>query len=95
MGIFEFDGEKYKKASRHQKEWGNSLIEGLELKGNESILDLGCGDGILTENLALLVPDGRVLGIDASAGMIETAEKCVRDNLQFVRMDIKDRKSVV
>lgn len=88
MGIFEFDGEKYKKASRHQKEWGNSLIEGLELKGNESILDLGCGDGSLTENLALLVPDGRVLGIDASAGMIKTAEKCVRDNLQFVRMDI-------
>ncbi|MCH5185940.1 MAG: hypothetical protein J1F64_07425 [Oscillospiraceae bacterium] len=24
MGTFEFDGEKYKKASRHQKEWGNT-----------------------------------------------------------------------
>ncbi len=27
MNTFEFDGEKYKKASRHQKEWGNSLSQ--------------------------------------------------------------------
>lgn len=29
MGTYEFDGEKYKKASRHQKEWGNKLISSL------------------------------------------------------------------
>ena len=73
MNTFEFDGEKYKKASRHQKEWGNSLIAELSLRGNEAILDLGCGDGGLTEELAQAVPEGNVLGIDASAGMIETA----------------------
>lgn len=39
---FEFDGEKYKKASRHQKEWSSSLIEELSLRGDEKILDLGC-----------------------------------------------------
>lgn len=32
MGTFEFDGDKYKKASRPQKEWGNSLIGELSLK---------------------------------------------------------------
>lgn len=52
MHTFEFDGEKYKKASKHQKEWGNSLIGELSLKGYETILDLGCGDGSLTEQLA-------------------------------------------
>lgn len=41
MGTFEFDGEKYKKASCHQKEWGKKLISSLQL---EAILDLGCGD---------------------------------------------------
>lgn len=90
MGRFEFDGEKYKKASRHQKEWGNKLISSLHLKGNETILDLGCGDGILTEQLSLLVPDGCVLGIDASAGMIKKAEQNVRDNLKFRHMDINE-----
>lgn len=88
MNIFEFDGEKYKKASKHQKEWGNSLISELSLSGNEEILDLGCGDGGLTEQLAQLVPNGRVLGIDASVGMIVTAQNRAEPNLAFMQMDI-------
>lgn len=85
---FEFDGEKYKKASKHQKEWGNQLIAALNLAGNERILDLGCGDGVLTAQLARLVPNGTVLGIDSSVGMIETSRQFVRENLEFARMDI-------
>lgn len=88
MRTFEFNGEKYALASRHQKEWGGRLISGLSLRGGESILDLGCGDGALTEQLALLVPDGTVLGIDASQGMINAAEKHTQDNLKFMRADI-------
>ena len=90
MNTYEFDGEKYKKASRHQKEWGNSLITELSLCGNEAILDLGCGDGGLTEELAQSVPNGNVLGIDASAGMVETAKQRKRDNMKFRQMDIND-----
>lgn len=88
MNTFEFDGEKYKKASNHQKEWGHSLISALSLNGNEAILDLGCGDGGLTERLAQLVPDGTVLGIDASIGMITAAQNQFMPNLAFLRMDI-------
>lgn len=90
MKTYEFDGEKYKTASSHQKEWGQSLISQLSLQGNEQILDLGCGDGILTGRLAALVPDGKVLGIDSSIGMIKTAQKITMDNLEFIRMDISD-----
>ncbi|KUK64369.1 MAG: Uncharacterized protein XD84_1502 [Desulfotomaculum sp. 46_80] len=88
MEIFEFDGQKYKKASGHQKEWGTKIISGLNLVGRESILDLGCGDGVLTKQLAGLVPDGRVLGIDASAGMIEAAKELEEKNLSFMCVDI-------
>ena len=63
----EFDGRKYGQASAHQKEWGARLIEELELQGNESVLDLGCGDGALTAQIAALVPEDRS-GIDASEG---------------------------
>lgn len=90
MKTYEFDGQKYKAASFHQKEWGKSLISKIPLQGNETILDLGCGDGHLTEQLALLVPNGKVLGIDASMGMIQTAQEICKDNLTFVRMDIND-----
>lgn len=87
---FDFDGEKYKKASRHQKSWGNRLISELSLSGAETILDLGCGDGVLTARLASLVPDGRVLGIDASEGMIAAAKQLEGDNLSFHVMDIDE-----
>lgn len=90
MNAFEFDGKKYKKASKHQKEWGNALISELPFRGDERILDLGCGDGVLTEQLALAVPNGTVLGIDASGGMIETAKGIVRRNLEFQQMDINE-----
>ena len=88
METFEFDGEKYKHSSKHQKEWGRDLISQLSLSGNETILDMGCGDGILTEQLSEFVPKGKVIGIDASVGMIETAKKIKKDNLEFWHMDI-------
>ena len=86
----EFDGKKYEKASAHQKEWGTKLIAELELQGTERILDLGCGDGALSAHLADLVPNGEVIGVDASRGMIEAALSRVRKNLRFLLMDINE-----
>lgn len=51
-------------SNKYEKEWGNNPIAELSLNGNEEILDLGCGDGGLTGQLAQSVPNGRVLGID-------------------------------
>jgi trans-aconitate methyltransferase len=86
----EFDGKKYGKASAHQKEWGIKIISELGLQGSERVLDLGCGDGALTEQIADLVPDGEVIGLDASRGMIDAARTKARDNLHFVLMDINE-----
>lgn len=85
----EFNGEKYKQASEQQKAWGGKLIAELQFEGREKILDLGCGDGFLTAELAKFVPDGFVLGIDASENMIETAKKDnAGHNLLFKLLDI-------
>jgi len=86
----EFDGRKYEQASAHQKEWGTKLIAEIGLRGSERVLDLGCGDGKLTAQIAELAPDGEVLGIDASRGMIEAALPKARKNLRFLLMDIRD-----
>jgi trans-aconitate 2-methyltransferase len=89
---FEFDGEKYKQASEQQKAWGKKLIAEFQFKGSENILDLGCGDGVLTAELAKFVPDGFVLGIDASESMIETARK---DNTGAnVRFELRDINAI-
>lgn len=84
MDTFEFDGEKYKFASKHQKEWGNDLISKLSFKGNETVLDLGCGDGILTEQLSLFVPYGKVLwdfgGFGNCCNFIDVVQKKILEN---------------
>jgi len=87
----EFDGEKYKQASKQQKAWGRKLIAELQFEGREKILDLGCGDGLLTAELAKLVTEGIVLGIDASQNMIETAKKYnAGTNVRFEQLDINE-----
>ena len=86
----EFDGKKYEKASDHQKEWGTKLIAELNLKGAERVLDLGCGDGSITAQIAALLPEGEVLGIDASEGMIAAAIPKKQMNLNFSKLDINE-----
>jgi trans-aconitate 2-methyltransferase len=87
----EFDAENYTRASNHQQGWGQRLIDELALTGSERILDLGCGDGRLTAVLAGLVPQGCVLGIDASRNMIEQARHShVAANLEFRLLDINE-----
>jgi trans-aconitate methyltransferase len=86
----EFDGGKYAQASAHQKEWGTRLIAELDLQGSERVLDLGCGDGAVTAQIAGRVPRGEVVGIDASRGMIEAAQPKSRENLRFLLMDINE-----
>lgn len=85
-----FDGEKYESSSSHQKEWGNKLIEELEPKGSEHILDLGCGNGLITGELAERVPDGKVLGIDSSPSMLDKAKTHQLRNMEFRLLDILD-----
>lgn len=88
---YEFDAEKYRQASDTQTHWGREVIADLHLQGHEQILDLGCGDGRLTALLAEQVPQGSVLGIDASTNMIALAQKSFdRDNLRFACNDINE-----
>lgn len=76
----------------HQKR-ARELIKMLALKGNEKILDIGCGDGKLTSELADYVPNGSVIGIDNSEQMIEFAKNKFPEtrysNLSFQYGDTK------
>ena len=58
-----------------QQSWARELIAKLHLRGGEHILDVGCGDGKITAELARVVSRGSATGIDASAEMISFARK--------------------
>ena len=53
---------------------GQPVLDLLQAHPGERILDLGCGDGILTEKLAAL--GARVIGVDNSPDMIAAARRC-------------------
>ena len=90
MAKYEFDGAKYSKASKHQKEWGRKLIDEIRFKDDDIVLDLGCGDGLLTRKVKDIVTEGYVLGIDASMGMISKAKEYQIKGLEFRELDIND-----
>src|SRR4029079_4284931 len=50
--------------------WGLEVLERLELRGDETVLDAGCGTGQVTEALRERLPRGHVISPDASPSMI-------------------------
>ena len=73
--MYKWDTEVYNKSSADQQKRAWELILKLVLKGNERVLDIGCGDGKVTAEVAKLLPSGSILGIDDSEEMIHFARK--------------------
>lgn len=89
-----WNADDYAKNSSAQLQWANELIAKLALKGSEHLLDIGCGDGKITAQIAQLLPEGRVYGIDLSPDMIRLASEQypskTHPNLSFQHMDASD-----
>ena len=92
--MYKWNAADYQKNSEAQLNWGRELIAKLGLHGKEHILDIGCGDGKVTADIAAHVPDGRVVGIDSSSAMIDLACKTFPandfPNLRFFQMDARE-----
>lgn len=80
--------ERYEKNARFVSDLGMPVVELLAPKPGERILDVGCGDGALTEKLVALGCD--VVGVDASAEQVAgararglTAEVASGEELRF------------
>jgi trans-aconitate methyltransferase len=68
-------------------QYGENLLQFLNPQPGESILDLGCGTGQLTEKIAQA--GAEVMGIDQAPAMIEKA----RENYPHIRFDVANAKN--
>lgn len=81
----QWNGTDYAQNSSVQLSHAERLLANLPLKGNEKILDVGCGDGKITALLAKRAPQGIVIGIDPSVSMLSKAE-----NIREQRSDLSN-----
>jgi len=70
----DWDGTAYHRLSEPQVAWGRAVLARLELRGDETVIDAGCGSGRLTAELLQRLPRGRVIAVDRSESMLAVAE---------------------
>lgn len=89
-----WDPEAYRRLSAPQQQWGLALLSGLTLRGDETVVDAGCGTGALTRLLAEAVPRGRVIALDVSPSMLDAARRELADLAPRVEVRAADLASL-
>ncbi len=90
-GPRDWDGATYDRIADPMTRWGSGVLERLSLGGDETVLDAGCGSGRVTERLLERLPRGRVVALDASAGMLDEARQRLArfgDRVTYVEADL-------
>jgi trans-aconitate 2-methyltransferase len=75
----DWDAKTYTRVAGGIMALGLEVLDRVELRGDEVVLDAGCGTGEVTAALAARVPDGRVYAVDGSPRMVELARRRLGD----------------
>jgi trans-aconitate 2-methyltransferase len=70
-----WDGQSYDRISGPMEALGREVLGRLHLRGDETVLDAGCGSGRITQALIERLPRGRVIAVDASQSMVDAARE--------------------
>ena len=70
-----WNANAYHRVSGPQVAMAEAVLDRLELRGDETVLDAGCGSGRVTRMLLERLPRGRVIAVDASSEMVARARK--------------------
>jgi trans-aconitate 2-methyltransferase len=74
----DWDAAGYDSVADPQEDWAREVLERLELRGDETVLDAGCGSGRVTRILVERLPRGRVIAVDGSPSMIDMVRDVLR-----------------
>jgi len=73
MSVRDWDAASYDRVSNPQVEMAAAVLDRLPLRGDETVLDAGCGSGRVTSMLLDRLPDGHVVAVDSAESMVEHA----------------------
>ena len=86
---FNWDAAEYEVLATPMTGWGAGLLGRVSFKGDEDVIDAGCGTGRVTELLLERLPRGKVLAVDASEAMVEAARRRFAGE-ERVRVELQD-----
>lgn len=84
----DWDAASYDRISVPQQSWADAVLERLELRGDETVLDAGCGSGAVTARLVEMVPRGRVYAVDAAPSMVAHTRAALGDRVRASCQDL-------
>ncbi|MEA2622329.1 MAG: trans-aconitate 2-methyltransferase [Chloroflexota bacterium] len=87
----DWDAPTYDRVADPMTRWGGIVLDRLPLRGDERVLDAGCGSGRVTEQLLSRLPHGRVVALDASAAMVAEARRRLApfgDRVEYLVADL-------
>jgi trans-aconitate 2-methyltransferase len=86
----DWDATTYDRLAAPMTRWGREVVDRLELRGDERVLDAGCGTGQVTSMLRERLPEGEIVALDGSAAMIAHArERLGDDRVTYLRADLR------
>ncbi len=71
----EWDASSYHQLSDQQFGWGMKVLARVQVRGDETVLDAGCGTGRVTAELLARLPRGYVVAVDLSEQMVQAARR--------------------
>jgi trans-aconitate 2-methyltransferase len=86
----DWDAATYDRVSTPQVEWAGPVLDRLELRGDETVLDAGCGSGRVTAMLIERLPRGKVIAVDASPAMVAKAREAIGDRAEVYLQDLAE-----
>jgi trans-aconitate 2-methyltransferase len=72
-----WDAATYDRIGTPMRRWAQQVIDDLGLRGDETVLDAGCGSGSVTFDLLAKLPHGKIYAVDASAEMIASLTRAL------------------
>lgn len=90
----EWDARSYDRISTLQKTMADESLARLALEGSERVLDIGCGNGKITAEIAAHLSRGSIVGVDPATAMIAFATQqfgpAGHPNLRFAVADVRN-----
>lgn len=87
----DWDAATYDRIADPMFRWGADVVGRLDLEGDETVLDAGCGSGRVTELLLERLPRGHVVALDGSPSMIREARRRLErfgDRVSYLTADL-------